>query len=205
MFGYRCDRCGKGTVGTKTVHNYETRIDGVPFTVEAAVIGVCDRCESKYFSARETKRWRDAFYQERTGKGAILGAAEISELRKQMGLTVANLACLIGCSRQALYHWESPDRDAPQSRMADLMLRLVRESLYKGAFDVLEFLLERAKADEMEISDPTRRPSMNPETCSVETVKSPPRKGSGNSERFDLLFSEFRQPSDFSPRLRLVA
>ena len=95
---------GEGTK-PRTISNYSTRIDGVPFVVDAAVVGVCDQCGAKYFNARESKRWRDLFVRTQTERGRILKHSDISELRDTLRLSVAEFACLVGCSRQALYDW----------------------------------------------------------------------------------------------------
>ncbi|MCS7192940.1 MAG: YgiT-type zinc finger protein [Armatimonadetes bacterium] len=58
MFGYRCQECGKGTVRPKRVKNYEARFGGRSVIVPTAIIGVCDFCGSKHYSASERKRWK---------------------------------------------------------------------------------------------------------------------------------------------------
>jgi len=203
MFEYKCDKCGQGAVKANKVRKYETKIDGIPFSVENAVIGVCDQCGAKYFNARETKRWRDVFFREQLQKGSILTASGISTLRDSMGLTVADLARLIGCSRQALYLWESPDRVGPQSRMADLLIQLVRESFTNGSVDVIEFLRDSLRAAGVEppkcsrIS--THKVSQNPTViCSVSADAQGEDLGN-----FDSLYQLSSKPMGFSPRLRI--
>lgn len=56
-----------------------------------------------------------------------------------------DFARLIGCTRQSIYNWEKVDRASPPSRMADLLMKLVRQSLHSEMVDVLTFLLEEAK------------------------------------------------------------
>ena len=53
-------------------------------------------------------------------------------------------AILMGCTRQSLYNWERADRLSPQSRMADLFMRLIRESHSQRQIDVLSFLTTEA-------------------------------------------------------------
>ncbi|NCO34985.1 MAG: hypothetical protein AUJ92_00530 [Armatimonadetes bacterium CG2_30_59_28] len=64
MFGFKCQECGKGTVNPTTVHDYQTRFDGQHFVVPEAVIGVCESCGARHFSAEERYRWRQ-LYAER--------------------------------------------------------------------------------------------------------------------------------------------
>jgi hypothetical protein len=48
-----------------TVFAYQTKFDGTPFTVPEAVIGVCDVCGAQHFNAKERKRWRQLFEEQR--------------------------------------------------------------------------------------------------------------------------------------------
>ena len=139
-FGYKCQECGQGTVVAKLVPEYRTKIKGYPWTVQNARIGICDRCGAEHFDPNETLRWRIEFEE----KQSYLTPAEIRELRQRLGLSREQFAILIGCTRQSLYHWEREDRLSPQSRMADLFMRLVRESHSRGPIDVLSFLTAQA-------------------------------------------------------------
>lgn len=142
-FGYKCQECGQGTVREQIVHGYKTRLKGLPLTVDDARIGVCDKCGARHFDRGETMRWRtllDDKYAE-----AYLQPSDIQDLIKQLGLSMEQFANLSGCTRQSLYNWQRPERAAPQSRMADLFLRLIRESQQVGAINVLDFLTEEAR------------------------------------------------------------
>jgi DNA-binding transcriptional regulator YiaG len=204
MFEYKCDKCGQGVVKAKKVRKHNTKIDGIPFSVENAVIGVCNNCGAKYYNARETKRWRDAFFRDQLQKGSTLTSSGISTLRGSIGLTVADLALLIGCSRQALYLWESPNRVAPQSRMADLLIQLVRESFTHGSVDVIEFLRDSLRAAGVEPPKCSRRltrmASQNPTPiCPVSADAQ-----DENFSDFDSLYQLSSKPTGFSPRLGIV-
>jgi DNA-binding transcriptional regulator YiaG len=141
-FGYKCQECGKGTVREETFHGYKTKLKGLPLTVDDARIGVCDQCGARHFDPSETIRWRtllDDKYAE-----AYLQPSDIQDLIKQLGLSMEQFANFVGCTRQSLYNWQQPDRTAPQSRMADLFLRLIRESHLAGQVNVLSFLTREA-------------------------------------------------------------
>lgn len=64
MFAFKCQECGKGMVNPSTVHNYQTKFDGQRFIVPEAVIGVCDSCGARHFSAEERYRWRQLFEEQ---------------------------------------------------------------------------------------------------------------------------------------------
>jgi len=144
MFGYLCQECGKGTVKPVRVKNYRTKFSGYPFIVEEAFIGQCNVCGAEHFSASELKRWKKLFKASLESNGQLLTQKEIVELREQLGLSRENFALLIGCSLRSLNDWESPTLQTPPERIADLMMRLLRESLSVGKVNVLEFLLAQA-------------------------------------------------------------
>jgi putative zinc finger/helix-turn-helix YgiT family protein len=145
MFNYICEECGKGTVKEKVFENYRTKIKGYPFVVDKAVIGVCDQCGAKHFDSNETKRWEDLYNKDLELKHISLLPDEIEAVRKSLGLSMEDFAYLIGCTRQSIYNWEKRNREKPQSRMADLVIKLVRYSFEVGKVDVINFLLEEAK------------------------------------------------------------
>ncbi|MBP7527345.1 MAG: hypothetical protein KA801_05445 [Syntrophorhabdaceae bacterium] len=145
MFNYTCEECGQGTVRENIVRNYQTRIKGYPFVVDEARIGICDRCQAKHFNSQETKRWEQLYDQQLENNGIYLSASDIAGIRESLGLTTEGLAYLIGCTRQSIYNWEKMDRKKPQSRMADLLIRLVRDSAQYGETKVNDFLVEQAK------------------------------------------------------------
>jgi len=145
MFNYICEECGKGKVKEKVFYDYQTKIKGYPFVVDKAVIGVCDQCQAKHFNANETKRWEEVYNKYLESEDILLSADEIKAIRKSLDLSMENFAFLIGCTRQSIHNWEKKGRKIPQSRMADLLIKLVRSSSEVGKMDVTNFLIEEAK------------------------------------------------------------
>jgi len=142
-FGYVCQECGEGTVREQVLPQYPTKIRGYPFVVKDARIGVCDRCGAEHFAARETNRWEEQFEAEHAKH--YMQPKEIRELQRTLGTTMEQFAFLLGCTRQSLYNWQRRDRRKPQSRMADVLMKLVRESHAKRTVDVLQFLIGEAR------------------------------------------------------------
>jgi len=142
-FGYRCQECGQGTVLEKIFPEYKTKVKGYPLIVENARIGVCDHCGAEHFDPNETVRWR-ALLQEKQLE-SYLRPDDIKGLRKELGLPMEQFAALLGCTRQSLHNWERSDRTVPQSRMADLFMRLIRESRSLGQLDVVGYLTGQAE------------------------------------------------------------
>lgn len=145
LFEYTCPECGIGTVHSTQVFNYKTKIKGYPFLVDKAIIGVCNHCKAEQFAPEETKRWEELFNRSLEALQAFLSPEEITELRTALGLSMEDFARLIGCTRQSISAWEKRDRTSPPSRTADLIMKLVRESLHAGPPDVLSFLLDEAR------------------------------------------------------------
>jgi len=142
-YQYKCQECGRGTVVEKVVPEYHTKVRGYPFTVKDARIGVCSVCGAEHFAVQETDRWERMFEEEHTKH--FLSPVDLQELRKSLGLSMEQFAFLIGCTRQSLYNWERHDRSRPQSRMADLLMKLVRESQKQGSVDVISVLAREAE------------------------------------------------------------
>jgi DNA-binding transcriptional regulator YiaG len=104
---------------------------------------VCDECHAKHFAALETARWRRAF--EEAQSASSLGPSEIRNIRSELQLPMEQFAFLIGCTRQSIHNWERPKRKSAQSRMADLLLKLVRKSYREGPVEVVSFLIDQAR------------------------------------------------------------
>jgi len=68
---YPCPLCGNGTVTTTVEKNYETMVRGCDFIVPKANVERCDKCGEGFFSAKELKSWRDAFYKSLSDKAKI--------------------------------------------------------------------------------------------------------------------------------------
>lgn len=145
MFNYRCEKCKKGTVRPRVLRNYRTKVRGFPFVVPEATIGVCDQCAAEYFSGQELARWSELYTRRLEDRECVLSAEEIAELRGELHLSIGDFAVLVGCTRQSVYNWERRDRNTPQSRIADLLLKLLRVSLREDSVDVLRFLADEAR------------------------------------------------------------
>ena len=145
MFEYTCQECGQGTVKEKRIEGYKTKIKGYPFTIPDAVVGICDRCKAEHFAAEETKRWEELFSQSLEKEKLFLLPQDIERVRKALGLSMENFALLIGSTRQSLYNWEKRKRSRPQSRIADLFIKLVDKSRSEKEVNVLDFLVREAR------------------------------------------------------------
>lgn len=175
LFEYTCPECGRGTMRTTRVRNYKTKIKGYPFIVDEALIGVCDHCRTEDFAPEETARWEDLFYRSLEARQAFLSPEEIAEIRTTLSLSMEDFARLIGCTRQSISMWEKRSRTSPPSRTADLLMRLVRQSLDTGPVDVLTFLLDEARkwGVVIELRRPPLRSDENGNVVPLRTKRKP--------------------------------
>lgn len=163
LFEFTCPECEKGTVRTTRIHNYKTKIKGYPFTVGEALIGVCDECEAQSFAPEETQRWAELFSHSLQARHAFLTPEEITQIRKDLSISMEDFARLIGSTRQSVSMWEKTSRTTPPVRTADLLMKLVRQSLTGESVDVLPFLLDEAEkwGVVIELRRPQRQPARN--------------------------------------------
>jgi len=151
-----CLECGAGTVRPVTHHGIATKFEHIDFVVPVGEVHECDTCGATSYAGPELDRWRALFDEYQARSGLLLSSGEIGAVRESLGLNITQFAQLLGSTRQSLSYWERPDRPAPQGRTADLLLRLVRESVANGPVDVLRFLQERARAQGVEIALPEK-------------------------------------------------
>jgi putative zinc finger/helix-turn-helix YgiT family protein len=160
MFNYKCESCNEGTVKQQVRKNFTTRVQGFPFTVPEATTGVCDKCGAEYFSAPEVLRWERLYKRNLLEQQHLLEPQTIQALRERLGLSIGDFAVLVGCTRQTVYNWERRNRNAPQMRLADLLLKLISRSMDEGNIDVLDFLVAEARRQgiAVHINCPRTRP-----------------------------------------------
>ena len=196
MLNSICEECGKGTVQPLKIKNFSTKVRGLPFVVPEAVVRVCDACGARVFDPKEIRRWIRLYDQMAEQRGGIFSANEIRQIRAQLQLSIGSFANLLGCTRQSVYNWEREDRRSPQLRIADLLLRLIRESMAHGPVEVVPFLQEQARAMGVEISTKASKPKGKYLKNWGTALELPP------CSEFDQLFGIHEEPVDL-PQLTL--
>ena len=166
LFDYACPECEQGRVQARRILNYKTKIRGYPFVVDEALIGECDQCGARSFAPQETQRWEELFTKSLEAHHAFLCPEEIKTLRKSLGLSMEDFARLIGTTRQSLSMWEKSERPSPPARTADLLMKLVRQSLSPEPVDLLPFLVEEARKWGVIIQVSLPRPAETNDTLS---------------------------------------
>lgn len=178
MFNFECTECESGVVQPQTRRDYATKIRGSSFVVPEAHLGVCDSCGAEYFDPVELRRWKELYEKKLEETGFYLRPPEVSEILCDLGLSISDSARFLGTTRPSVNSWRDPNRKAPQLRTADLLLRLVRESIKIGAVDVVEFLYQQAGIRPQERTTDAPKRSCRTIRCGPR----PPR------EEFDRLF-----------------
>ena len=190
MIEFLCEECKEGRVRWQTRANYSTKVHGHPFVVPEAVVGVCDHCGAEAFDPQESRRWARLYDESLEKQGFLLTAEEISDIRGQLGLSIGNFALLVGCTRQTVYNWERCDRKSPQLKLADLLLKLVRESMYSGEVDVLRYLLFQAEQGGIALSMSRNPMAPRRMIARAREISCAPH------EAFDRLFNEHCEPRE---------
>jgi len=189
---FTCTECGTGTVRPQVLHNIERRFGQIAFVVPEGTVEVCDNCGAKFYPGPELKRWRELFEAEQERKAQVLSASEIRETRETLGLTMTDFAVLIGATRSSVHHWERDDRESAQGRMADLMIRLVREAAERWSVAVLAFLQQRPGVQGVKLALAAPSAVLGAQT------RWPP-------QAYDGVFPTSKPERGSSPRLRIVA
>jgi len=193
MFNFDCTECESGTVRAQLRRDYSTKVRGEAFTVPEAYVGVCDHCGTEYFDPGELRRWRDLHEKGLEEGGFYLKPTEVHEILCALRLSNSDLARLLGTTRPSVNSWKNPNRKAPPLRTADLLLRLVRESMKFGTVDVVEFLCRQAGIQILEETSDARR-----RHCRTSTRGQRPLR-----EDFDRFFGASGTPRDV-PSLAII-
>ena len=123
---FLCPSCGNGTMSLETIPEYPARLSDFPFVVTNAQVFRCSSCGDFSINATELKRWRILQRQQL-----------IRQVREELDLSSADLASLLGVTRQAVHNWEHGRR---QGGPALLLVRMLAEELagnVQGCFSTL--------------------------------------------------------------------
>lgn len=140
-----CPKCKNGKLEVTVLRNFETRLKGIPFVVEDAKVLQCVKCGEKVYAAKEIERWEQVQKNYLQSKGLLMTPEQVKHLRETIGFSVADLACLLGVTRQTVYSWESNSTGGVQLGPASLLLGLLcDEELNGNSIGALMFLVNGA-------------------------------------------------------------
>lgn len=142
MAGMSCQKCKKGVFEMTVLPKFQTKLKGIPFVVEDAKVLQCPNCGEKVYDAKEIERWEQVLKDHLQSKGLLITSEQVREVRDVAGLSVADLACLLGVTRQTVYGWESKSTGGVQLGPASLLLGLLHdEVVYGNSIGVLNLLV----------------------------------------------------------------
>ncbi len=154
-----CQKCKKGMFEMTVLPKFQTKLKGIPFVVEDAKVLQCPNCGEKVYDAKEMERWEQVLKSHLQSTGLLITPEQVKELRDVAGLSVADLACLLGVTRQTVYGWESKSSGGVQFGPASLLLGILHDEVVNGnSVGVLNLLVNavsqrgqriKAKVDEM--------------------------------------------------------
>lgn len=133
MAGMSCQKCKKGVFEMTVLPKFQTKLKGIPFVVEDAKFLQCPNCGEKVYDANEMERWEQVLKDHLQSKGLLITSEQVKELRDVAGLSVADLACLLGVTRQTVYGWESKSTGGVQFGPASLLLGLLYDKVVIGS------------------------------------------------------------------------
>lgn len=136
-----CPKCHQGTVEQVTIPRYRTKIGGADFTVRDATIAKCTNgtCDFISVAATELKRWEEqqkSTFQER---GLLPTPERIEAVLGHFRLTRADLANLLGVTRQTIQGWMKDPSLIPEGPGPILIQLLEAEAQNRasGVYDKL--------------------------------------------------------------------
>lgn len=102
---------------------------------------------------QERVYWRKLFAESGTSQPDLLSPAQIRQIRESLGLGPSDFARLIGTSKQSVGRWEKENRDTPQTRAYDLLIRLAQAAAQAkdGRIDAMRLMLDNAKRQGFDI------------------------------------------------------
>lgn len=149
MARIKCPACGKAYLEPVTEPTAERLFEGVKIVVNNARFSRCPVCGEETYSVGELARWRQVKDELLQSSAQTPVGRDFERLRDERGVSVANLANLLGVTRQAVYGWErrkdAPMKLGPAALLVRLLMREMDGSLH-GVFGALcSFARERGQ------------------------------------------------------------
>jgi YgiT-type zinc finger domain-containing protein len=165
MTQLKCPKCRKADLVRSTIENFDTKLGGVPFTIQNANVWRCGECGHVVATAKDLKQWREAQKAFIQARGFVPSAATVRTLRRTLGLSVADLAALMAVTRQTVHAWERDGLNALQLGPAAIILRLLAKEIENnGARGLLKALIDEAQARGQSLRDRSNPVSGHSET-----------------------------------------
>lgn len=125
--GTRCADCGKEAVVIEHPAAYRYVVGGLPHVVLVGGVEVerCEACGAESLTVARIAQLHRTIALALASKHDRLSPLEARFLRKYLGHSTADLACLIGVSPETVSRWESQKSAQPIGAPAERLLRMM--------------------------------------------------------------------------------
>ena len=145
----KCPTGGKAALETIVEPTRERLFEGVSIVIEDARISRCPECGEETYSAGELKRWRSIKEELLVSRGQLPRGTDVQQVRIRHKLSVANLASLLGVTRQTVHGWErtedAPMRFGPASILILLLIQELNGTIGRVFGTLLSFAKKRGQ------------------------------------------------------------
>jgi DNA-binding transcriptional regulator YiaG len=135
----KCPECHTGLIEQTVIPQHRTQIGGADFTVKDAVVARCNNCGFVAVAAPELKRWEEQRRSAIQERGLLPTPERIEKVLSDFALTRADLAHLIGVTRQTIHGWMKDPALIPEGPgpVVVQLLEAEPEGLVRGVYDKL--------------------------------------------------------------------
>lgn len=145
MARMKCPACGKAALETIVEPTLEKLFEGVSIVIKDACISRCPVCKEETYSAGELRRWREIKQELLKSRGQLPTGMDVEQVRNQHELSVADLASLLGVTRQTVHAWVRTRDAAMKFGPAAILILLLMQELNGTIGNVFATLLSFAK------------------------------------------------------------
>src|SRR5271163_2647703 len=136
----RCAACDSERV-KKIRRKFETRYNQTPVVIENAEMYRCESCGEEFFTAEQSRELSRRIKNSVREDLGLLSPERIVEIRKNLGLSQAEMEELFGLGEKVVTRWENGR--VIQGRTADVALRLL--AMEPGVLPKLRKALNRSR------------------------------------------------------------
>jgi putative zinc finger/helix-turn-helix YgiT family protein len=140
-----CPACGKAKMESKLIPHLKTEFEGVSIEVKDAHLSECPACGERTYSGNELARWKKIKQTALADRNLLPAGADVKRLREAREMSVAQLASLLGVTRQTVHSWERAEDEYVKSGPAAILLVMLLEEIAVNADDVFRTIVRVAE------------------------------------------------------------
>jgi DNA-binding transcriptional regulator YiaG len=134
-----CPECHNGVIEQIVIPQHRTQLGGADLIVKDAVVARCNSCGFTAVAATELKRWEEQRRSAIQERGFLPTPERIEKVLAHFGLTRADLAHLLGVTRQTIHGWMKDPALIPEGPgpMVIQLLEAEAEGRVRGVYEKL--------------------------------------------------------------------